>query len=168
MTPRRRRAATPFFEDHHARKGRPGFRERGGPSRTRPTGDDGNAILEFVTVAVVLMVPLVYVMLTVFQLQRAAFAVSAAAREAGRAYVTADSADTADQRAQVAADIALDDQLPGAPAAGVTVEDNEFRPGESVTVSVTYTVSLPLSGGLASIPVTATHVATVDRYRPAS
>jgi Flp pilus assembly protein TadG len=131
----------------------------------RPAGDDGNAILEFVTVAVVLMVPLVYVMLTVFQLQRAAFAVSAAAREAGRAYVTADAADTAQERAQTAADIALADQLPGSPAAEVEVGENDFAPGESVTVSVRYVVSLPLSGGLASVPVTATHVATVDRYR---
>ena len=64
--------------------------------RVRSSGEDGNAILEFVMVAVVLMVPLVYVLLTVFQLQRAAFAVSAAAREAGRAYVTAESGDTAD------------------------------------------------------------------------
>lgn len=130
----------------------------------RPRGDEGNAILEFVTVAVVLMVPLVYVMLTVFQLQRAAFAVSAAAREAGRAYVTADSADTAGERAQTAADLALADQLPGNPTADLSV-DGDLVPGGAVTVRVTYRVSLPLAGRLATIPVTATHVATVDRYR---
>jgi Flp pilus assembly protein TadG len=131
----------------------------------RPKGDEGNAILEFVTVAVVLMVPLVYVMLTVFQLQRAAFAVSAAAREAGRAYVTASSADTAAERAQAAADLALDDQLPGAPRALVDVDTDALTPGDSVTVVVTHRVSLPLAGGLATIPVSAKHVATVDRYR---
>lgn len=137
---------------------------------SRPSGDDGNAILEFVMVAVVLMVPLVYVMLTVFQLQRAAFAVSAAAREAGRAYVTADSGDIAGERAQTAADLALDDQLPGSPVADVNVVDGGagLDPGESVTVSVTYEVTLPLSGGLATIPVTGKHVATVDRYRAPS
>ena len=138
--------------------------------RRLPSGDGGNAILEFVMVAVVLMVPLVYVMLTVFQLQRAAFAVSSAAREAGRAYVTADSGDTADERAQAAADLALADQLPGSPVADVDVADGAegLQPGEAVTVSVRYEVTLPLSGGLARIPVTGTHVATVDRYRAPS
>ena len=38
---------------------------------TRPRGDDGNALLEFTYLAVLLMVPLVYVLLTVFQVQRA-------------------------------------------------------------------------------------------------
>jgi Flp pilus assembly protein TadG len=135
--------------------------------RRLPSGDDGNAILEFVMVAVVLMVPLVYVMLTVFELQRASFAVSAAAREAGRAYVTADSGATAPERAQTAADLALADQLPGSPVADVTVVDGGagLDPGESVTVSVRYEVTLPLLGSLATIPVTGKHVATVDRYR---
>jgi Flp pilus assembly protein TadG len=128
-------------------------------------GDDGNASLEFVTVAVVLMIPLVYVMLTVFELQRAAFAVSAAAREGGRAYVTADSSDTALDRAQAAADLALADQLPGSPRADLDVDADTLTPGESVRVTVRYEVRLPLAGSLARIPVTATHVATVDRYR---
>jgi Flp pilus assembly protein TadG len=132
----------------------------------RPAGDDGNAMLEFVTIAVVLMIPLVYVLLTVFELQRAAFAASAAAREAGRAYVTAPSADTALDRAQTAADLALADQLPGDPHAALDVTDT-FSPGASVRVTVTYRVKLPLAGSLATIPVTATHVATVDRYRTA-
>lgn len=127
--------------------------------------DDGSAILEFVTVAVLLMVPLVYVLLTVFAVQRAAFAVSSAAREAGRAYVTSDAASDAADRAQTAADIALDDQLPGAPHAELTIDANGLTPGTTVTVTVTYRVHLPLSGGAATIPVTATHVATVDRYR---
>jgi hypothetical protein len=35
-------------------------------------------------------------------------------------------------------------------------------------VTVRYEVELPLAGGLARIPVTATHVATVDRYRAGS
>lgn len=117
--------------------------------------DDGNAAVEFVTVAVVLMVPLVYVLLTVFAVQRAAFAVSAAAREAGRAYVT--SPEPADA-AQRAADLALADQLPGHPRADLTTSSD----GTYVTVHVTYRVSV---AGIGSIPVTATHVATLDRYR---
>jgi Flp pilus assembly protein TadG len=127
--------------------------------------DDGNASLEFVAVAVVLMVPLVYVLLTVFAVQRAAFAVSAAAREAGRAYVTADAPDAAPGRAQTAADLALADQLPGHPHADLATDGDGLTPGTTVTVTVTYRVRLPFAGGLGTIPVTARHVATVDRYR---
>ncbi|HVF20867.1 MAG TPA: hypothetical protein VNA14_11590 [Mycobacteriales bacterium] len=128
----------------------------------RPRGDDGTAALEFLTVAVVLFVPLVYVLLTVFAVQRAAFAVSAAAREAGRAYATAPGLDAAAPRAQAAADLALADQLPGTPAASLTT-DGDLAPGSTVRVTVTYDVEL--AGGLGRIPVTATHVAPVDRYR---
>lgn len=128
------------------------------------TDDAGNATVEFVTVAVVLMVPLVYVLLAVFAVQRAAFAVSAAAREAGRAYVTADDAADAEARAQAAADLALADQLPGDPPADLTT-DGALAAGGAITVTVTYDVEV--LGGLGRVPVTATHVATVDRYRSA-
>jgi len=117
--------------------------------------DDGSATVEFVAVAVVLMVPLVYVLLAVFAVQRAAFAVSQAAREAGRVYAVTDSAD----RAQAAADLALADQLPGAPRADLDLDVS----GRAVTATVTHEVAVLT--GLARIPVTATHVATVDRYR---
>lgn len=124
--------------------------------------DDGSAALEFVTVALVLFVPLVYVLLHVFALQRAAFAVSAAAREAGRAYATAPDAATAEERARTAADLALADQLPGAPRAAL-VTAGDLTPGGTVRVTVTYDVEL--LAGLGRIPVSATHVAPVDRYR---
>lgn len=117
----------------------------------RSTRDDGTATVEFVTVAVVLTIPLVYVLLTVFAVQRAAFAVTAAAREAGRAYV-------AERDPQAAADLALADQLPGSPRARLTVEEG----GATVRVTVAYEVDVL---GLGTIPVTATHVATPDRYR---
>lgn len=45
----------------------------------------GNALVEFTWLAVLLMIPLVYLMLTVFQVQKAAYAMEAASREAGRA-----------------------------------------------------------------------------------
>lgn len=117
--------------------------------------DDGNATVEFVALAVVLMVPLVHVLLAVFAVQRAAFAVSQAAREAGRAYAVTTDADAA----RDAADLALADQLPGAPEAAMTLDVRD----REVTVTVTHEVAVLT--GLARIPVTATHVATVDRYR---
>jgi Flp pilus assembly protein TadG len=65
--------------------------------------DRGNAIVEFVFLAVLLMVPLVYVLLTVFKVQAAAYAVSSAAREAGRVYATSTDLESADDRAFAAA-----------------------------------------------------------------
>ena len=60
--------------------------------------ESGNAIVEFVYLAVLLMVPLVYVLITVFRVQAASYAVSSAAREAGRVYATSSSIDDADGR----------------------------------------------------------------------
>ena len=48
--------------------------------------DDGNALVEFTVLSLLLLVPLVYVLLGVFQVQRAAFGVTEAARQAGRAF----------------------------------------------------------------------------------
>jgi len=139
--------------------------------RRSPSGDEGNALVEFTYLAVLLMVPLVYILLTVFQVQRAAFAVTEAARQAGRAYATADTAAAGLARAQAAADLAMKDQglEPGAPleitsTAGVT-------PEAKVTSTVLHRVTLPLFGGLfgdtipPNIPVRATHVEFVDRFK---
>ena len=46
-------------------------------------------MVEFVFLAVLVMVPLFYLVMTLSRLQAGAYAASTAAREAGRAYVTA-------------------------------------------------------------------------------
>jgi Flp pilus assembly protein TadG len=136
--------------------------------------DAGNAIVEFVYLAVLLMVPLVYVLLTVFRVQSAAFAVSSAAREAGRVYVTSDSVHDAGPRALVAARIVMADS-------GLTLSANDMdiacsasrclQPGSRVEVAMTYQVALPLvphflaARAPASIRVTSHHLEVVDRYR---
>ena len=134
--------------------------------------DDGNALVEFTYLAVLLMVPLVYVLTTVFQVQRAAFGVTEAARQAGRAYVTADTQAQGAARAQEAADLAMRDQIPGFGRAQVSFPTADFRPGGTVTVVVRHDVTLPILGGLfgrvePTIPVRATHVEVVDRFREA-
>jgi Flp pilus assembly protein TadG len=139
----------------------------------RPSGDDGNALVEFTYLAVLLMVPLVYVLVTVFQVQRAAFGVTEAARQAGRAYVTTTAGDPA-SRAQAAADLAMRDQIPGFGAASVRYPGGRpaLVPGQTVTVVVAHDVTLPIIGGLfgavePTIPVRATHVEVVDAFREA-
>ena len=138
---------------------------------SRLRGDDGSALVEFTYLAVLLMVPLVYVLTTVFQVQRAAFGVTEAARQAGRAYTTADTDAQGRARAEAAARLALQDQgidlaepLQLEPSDGVA-------PGSTVRVRVTHRVELPLVGGLfgdvvpPNVPVRADHVAVVDRFK---
>jgi len=139
----------------------------------RPQGDDGNALLEFTYLAVLLMVPLVYVLVTVFQVQRAAFGVTEAARQAGRAYVTTTDGDPA-ARAQAAADLAMSDQIPDVGRASVSYPGGPpaLVPGQTVTVQVAHDVTLPILGGLfgevePTIPVRAVHVEVVDVFREA-
>jgi Flp pilus assembly protein TadG len=138
-------------------------------SRVR-RGDDGNALVEFTYLAVLLMVPLIYLLTTVFQVQRAAFGVTEAARQAGRAYVTAESDGQGRARAQEAADLAMRDQIPGFGSASVSFPQTDFRADGTVTVRVQHDVTLPILGGLFGkvqprIPVSATHVEVVDRFR---
>ena len=59
--------------------------------RQRRRDERGTAVVEVTWLSILLLVPLVYVVLSVFEVQRAAFAVNAATRAAGRAYTLADS-----------------------------------------------------------------------------
>jgi Flp pilus assembly protein TadG len=72
--------------------------------------DDGTATVEFVWLTILLLVPFVYILLAMFDAQRASYAVSAASRSAARAYLAADDPATGEQRARAAARVALADQ----------------------------------------------------------
>jgi hypothetical protein len=139
----------------------------------RPQGDDGNALVEFTYLGVLLMVPLVYLLVTVFQVQSAAFGVTEAARQACRAYVQADTMGQAAARAGAAAELAMGDQgLALRTDALRVVAPQGLQPGGTVTVVVRHDVTLPILGGLfgkvePTIPVRATHVEVVDRFREA-
>ena len=132
----------------------------------------GSAIVEFVFLAVLMMVPLFYFVMVLARLQAGAYGVSAAAREAGRAYVTAPVADTAWSRAQSAAGLAFADQ--GFEDAGVISMGCEaapcWHPGGRMTITATVSVPMPLVSAFffgivpMQVPVSATHVVTVDRF----
>lgn len=142
----------------------------------RPRGDGGNALLEFVYLAVILLVPLIYLLLAVFAVQAAAFGVTEAARQAGRAFVKADDPATGYRRAQEAVRLALTDQHIDAavvPQFTCTPDPCDLTPGQRVVTSVSYTVQLPFIGGIfgkghAGIPVRGRHVEVVDRFRQAA
>lgn len=143
-------------------------------TRPRARDDDGNALVEFVYLGLLLMVPLVYVLLTVFQVQSAAFGVTEAARQAGRAFARADTLDQGLARADAAAALALQDQ--GVPDGGrpeIACSDVCLTPGSTVTVTVRYRVRLMFLGtffarsSAPSIPVTAVHTQVVDTFQEA-
>jgi hypothetical protein len=140
--------------------------------------DEGSAVVEFCVLAVLMLVPVVYLVLALARIQAGALATEGAAREAGRAFVTADDATSAADRAQRAAAIAFSDQGFGAAdARAVTTRCEQvdcLAPDGRVTVHASLQVVLPgVPRGLARIvparmEVTTTHVATVDRFRASS
>lgn len=134
----------------------------------------GSALIEFTFLSVLLLVPLVYLVLAVFSVQRAAFAVTAATREAGRAFVTTSEGDPM-ERAQAAAALALRDQGLTLPRGAVRIScQTDCRtPGTAVYVAVDYTVVLPVvpraigGSSLGGIPVRGRHTELIDEFRPA-
>lgn len=154
---------------------------------TTPDGDDGSAVLEFVALSVVVLIPFIYLLLSVFTVQRASFGVTQAAREAGRVLATSDDLASGTARAQAAATLAMSDQgvtavpvvsyvKPGTPcgnAGGPSAAS--LAPGARFTVCVTEHVSLPYTdkgllhlGQHAAITVTASTLVSVDSYRAAA
>ena len=136
--------------------------------------DGGSASLEFVVLGVLLLIPLAYLLITVFSVQSAAYGVSAASREAGRAYVQAPAGSDPRDRAFAAASVALLDhgiELEPEQLSIICSADPCLTPGAVVSVQVDVTVGLPwvpeLFGEVpASVAVHGKHTAIVDRFRP--
>jgi Flp pilus assembly protein TadG len=151
-------------------------RVRRAATRGDECGDErGNAIVEFCYLGILFLVPLVYIMLAVFDVQRAAYGVSAATREAGRAYVLAPTNAQGLARAREAADYALRDQ-------GMRLGQVRFnvrcdpanacgQSGSAAIVTIGYTVSFPFlpdvlkDARAATIPVTSIHRTPYGDYR---
>ena len=118
--------------------------------------ETGSALVEFVFIALVVFVPLIYIIAGFSAVQRGVFASTAAAREAGRAIGTAPDVATGMSRANRAAQLAVEDQSIAATdlrvayaAAGVDCANSggyspTLAPGEEFSVCVTVTVRIPL------------------------
>lgn len=138
----------------------------------RRDDDAGSALIEFTWLAVLLMVPLVWVLLAGFQVQRAAFGVTEAARQAGRAYSVADDDATGRGRAAAASRLALRDQgIVGAADPILSCGGTCLAPGSTVRVTVTHRVAVPIlslllpADAAPTIPVRATHTEVVDLFK---
>jgi hypothetical protein len=138
-------------------------------------GESGSAIVELTWLGLLLLVPLVYVIVTVFTVQRSAFGASEAVRAAARAYVLAPDVATARARAIGAAQLSMRDQ-------GVRLDPSDIAivchpaatsclsPGSSVEVDIALVVELPLAPSMfgrsaASVSVRASHTERYSSFR---
>jgi Flp pilus assembly protein TadG len=145
----------------------------------RPARDDrGSAVVEFLVLGTVLLVPLVYLVLTLGRVQAAAFAADSAAAAAARAFVTAPDEATGRARALAAVRLGLRDQgfdQDPVSATRLTCAGTPcLAPGARVSVQVTVDAVLP---GVPSavdraagthVTVRSAQSAAVDAFRPAA
>ena len=139
--------------------------------------ETGSALVEFVFIALVVFVPLIYIIAGFSAVQRGVFASTAAAREAGRAIGTAPDVASGMSRANRAAQLAVEDQSVAATdmrvayaAAGVDCANPggytpTLAPGEEFSVCVMVTVRIPfLPEFIDANTATGQFVVERDRY----
>lgn len=109
----------------------------------------GSAVVEFLGVSLVLLVPLVYLIVTMSRIQAASFAAEGAAREAGRLIAQAETMEEGIAAAQLGVELAFADQgldVDPASVLQVTCSVPEcLTAGEYVLIEVRTEVSLPLA-----------------------
>ncbi|MEC5198049.1 Flp pilus assembly protein TadG [Arthrobacter sp. PL16] len=145
-------------------------------TRRRPTlcalrDERGSAVVEFVFLGVLLLVPVVYLVLTIGQLQGGSFAVVGAVDQAAKVYVDAPTPQEADARAREAVRIALGDFgfAEEQAAMDIVCSAQCLEPGSSVTIVVRLDVPFPLVPSIAgshpsAVTVDATATQIVERF----
>lgn len=114
--------------------------EAGSPNEQ---ADSGTAVIEFIFASIVLLIPVVYLMLAISQLQAASYATTSTAISASR--IAARDADPSEHRAHQVADMHFTDF--GLNDVPITIDYSCAGPcgqaGSLVTAQVETTVSLP-------------------------
>ena len=133
----------------------------------------GSAVVEFTFLSVLLMVPLVYFIITVGQIQGGSFAVVGAADQAAKVFVAQPDPESGGIAAEQAVMLALADH--GHPAANATMETvcepaDCGAAGSAVTVTVHLNVPLPFVPFNESLGLTVTELSgsatqIVGRFR---
>ena len=136
--------------------------------------DTGTAALEFITVGLILLVPLVYLVLALAALQAGTLAVEGAARQAARVYVQAPSTEEAAARAARAIEFGLADYGVDASSASTSVRCTGAPtcPARNATVTVTVRVNIALPlvpdvldlSSAASVPIESSATQRVSRF----
>lgn len=135
----------------------------------------GSASLEFITVGLVLLVPLVYLVLALSSIQAGALAVEGAARQASRVFVQSRDVTSAQSRAIRAVEFALADHGIDPDSATVAVTcapdpSNCLSRRGLVTVTVSLSAALPLVPPVlvgdfpVAVPLSATSTQQVSRF----
>ena len=119
------------------------------------SADGGRAIIEVIFLAVLMLIPVVYILISVLRIQAATFAVTQAARDAGRAIDGATTIDDGVAKAREIARIDLadqnvsDDQLtltfvaPGGGCTGESTVTPSLDGGSTFDICVTAVITLP-------------------------
>jgi hypothetical protein len=137
----------------------------------------GSASLEFLTVGIILLVPLVYLVLALAAIQAGALGVEGAARQAARVAVIAADRGESDASVDRAVRVALADYGIDAAAASVSIRCDRtdcLEPGARVSVSVLARIGLPLVPdflaltAVGSVPIEANATQTVSRFAGAA
>jgi len=138
----------------------------------RHDNEDGSAVLEFLIIGVLVLVPLLYIMLTVLRVESAVMASTQAAREAGRAFMMADSTVEARSAAKVAAQLAMSDQGFEMPESALSITCSQacLSPASTAHVRIDWRVELPwvptfLIGDDQGYPITVDSELRIDSYR---
>ncbi len=148
------------------------------PSRRPPARgwqpERGSILVEAVFLLVLMTLPVFYLVGTLARVQAGAYAVSAAAREAGRAFVTAEQDTAAPARGSLAAGLVFSAHGFGEDQEAVAYRcstDPCLTPGSTVQVDTTVRVELPLipdfMDGLVptTIVLSSSHLEPVDEFR---
>lgn len=148
---------------------RPGRRAR--PDRTG--NERGSASLEFLGAALLLMLPIVYLVLALAELQAATFAAEGAARHAARVAVRQGEASDIHRSANAAVELVLDDFGRSDDERTVVVDCGGARcgmPGTRLRVTVELEVRLPFAPPVLGldrvlvVPVEASALQPVSRW----
>lgn len=130
--------------------------------------DAGNATVEFIGIAVALMVPLAYAIVAMAQLQSAVFAVEGAAQMATRAYVQSRSDAIGRYAAARSAAIAGRNHGLIITMDNVTIAcdvANCLTPGTPVRISVHTTAHIGAAGFTRTLPLRASRTVVIDPFR---
>ena len=135
----------------------------------------GSALVELSWLGILLILPMLWIVMSVFEVQRGAFGVSAAARAAARAYALAPDDATGVVRAREAARVALDDQgqhgvTPEVRVSCTPYPDDCHQGTSVITVAVHSRVVLPLmpsalGGNRPSFALDATQTVPIGQFQ---
>ncbi|ALO66333.1 hypothetical protein AS189_07285 [Arthrobacter alpinus] len=122
--------------------------------------ETGSAIVEFIFLAVLLMVPVAYLILTVGQIQGGAYAAVGAADQAAKVFVLHKDLPAAHQAAEQAVRLAVQDMGfdPDAAVLSISCDPGCATAGATVRAHVELRVELPVVGALPGVNATAATV----------